>query len=150
MRSAYPVIDPIQQEATARNVKVTILVDFVHVLEYLWSACWFAGASSRKVTQPPRPGCTRKRAVLEGNASTVAAAIRCKAIRLGLDADKHANADRAADYLHNKAPYLDYPTALKQGWPIATGVIKGACRHSVKDQMDITGARWGSKAPRPS
>lgn len=31
----------------------------------------------------------------------------------------------------------------KQGWPIATGVIEGACRHLVKDRMDITGARWG-------
>jgi hypothetical protein len=29
------------------------------------------------------------------------------------------------------------------GWPIATGVIEGACRHLVKDRMDITGARWG-------
>jgi hypothetical protein len=39
--------------------------------------------------------------------------------------------------------YLDYPTALKQGWPIATGIIEGACRHLVKDRMDLTGARWG-------
>ena len=43
----------------------------------------------------------------------------------------------------NKAPHLDYPTALQRGWPIATGVIEGACRHLVKDRMDITGARWG-------
>ena len=26
--------------------------------------------------------------------------------------------------------------------PIATGVIEGACRHLIKDRMDITGARW--------
>jgi hypothetical protein len=38
-------------------------------------------------------------------------------------------------YLHHL--YLD------QGLPIATGVIEGACRHLVKDRMDITGARWG-------
>jgi hypothetical protein len=30
-----------------------------------------------------------------------------------------------------------------KGWPIATGIIEGACRHIVKDRMDITGARWG-------
>ena len=34
------------------------------------------------------------------------------------------------------------PTALERGWPIATGVMEGACRHLVKDRMDITGARW--------
>lgn len=38
--------------------------------------------------------------------------------------------------------YLDYATTLKKGWPIATSVIEGACRHLVKDRMDITGARW--------
>ncbi len=49
----------------------------------------------------------------------------------------------AASYLLNKKPYLDYPTALARGWPIATGAIEGACRHLVKDRMDRTGARWG-------
>jgi hypothetical protein len=24
---------------------------------------------------------------------------------------------------------MDYPRALANGWPIATGVIEGACRH---------------------
>ena len=40
-------------------------------------------------------------------------------------------------------PYLDYPRALAAGWPIATGVIEGACRHLVQDRMGVTGARWG-------
>ena len=46
-------------------------------------------------------------------------------------------------YLQAKQPYLDYPRALANGWPIATGVIEGACRHLVQDRMAITGARWG-------
>jgi hypothetical protein len=32
---------------------------------------------------------------------------------------------------------------LTHGWPIATGIVEGACRHLIKDRMDITGARWG-------
>ncbi|MDA8398852.1 MAG: ISKra4 family transposase, partial [Actinomycetota bacterium] len=35
-----------------------------------------------------------------------------------------------------------HPTALKEGRPIATGVIEGACRHLVK-RGDQTGSRWG-------
>ena len=35
------------------------------------------------------------------------------------------------------------PAAGAQGLPIATGAIEGACRHLIKDRMDITGARWG-------
>jgi hypothetical protein len=46
-------------------------------------------------------------------------------------------------YLDAKQPYLNYPRALAEGWPIATGVIEGACRHLVQDRMGITGARWG-------
>ena len=60
-----------------------------------------------------------------------------------LDPDKRRNADRCATYLLNNKRWLDYPTALANGWPIATGVIEGACRYLVKDRMDITGARWG-------
>jgi hypothetical protein len=81
-------------------------------------------------------------AILGGRSGIVAAALRRKATRHGLDGDKRARADRAADYLLNKRPHLDYPTALQNGWPIATGIIEGACRHLIKDRMDITGARW--------
>jgi hypothetical protein len=41
-------------EAQARGVDVAIVVDFVHVLEYLW---WPLGAASPRATLPPRPGC---------------------------------------------------------------------------------------------
>ena len=60
-----------------------------------------------------------------------------------LPAAERAGADEAARYLGNKQGYLGYATALAKGWPIATGIIEGACRHIVKDRMDITGARWG-------
>ena len=134
-------IDRIKTEARKRKVKVPIVVDFIHVLEYLWSGCWCFfeegdPAAERWVHE-------KARAVLEGKAGIVAAAIRRKATRLALEPNKRQAADRCADYLLAKRPYLDYPTALQNGWPIATGVIEGACRHLVKDRMDITGARWG-------
>jgi hypothetical protein len=134
-------IDRIKKEAKARKVKVTIRIDLVHVLEYLWGAAW----CFFKEGDPAAEAWVHEKAlaVLEGKAGIVAAAIRRKSTRLGLEPEKRAKADRAADYLHNKRPYLDYPTSLKKGWPIATGVIEGACRHLVKDRMDITGARWG-------
>ena len=122
-------------------MKVTIVVDLIHVLEYVWDSAWCFfkegdPAAERWVHE-------KTLAILEGKAGIVAAAIRRKATKLGLSEENRAKADRTADYLLNKAPYLDYPTALQSGWPIATGVIEGACRHLVKDRMDITGARWG-------
>ena len=134
-------IDQINKEARKRKVKVTIVVDFVHVMEYLWSAAWsFFSEGDRAAERWMRE---KALAVLEGDASTVAASIRRKATTLRLDAKQRKGADRCADYLLAKRRYLDYPTALANGWPIATGVIEGACRHLVKDRMDITGARWG-------
>ena len=81
--------------------------------------------------------------ILEGKAAQVAAGIRRRATTFGYSPAEREGADACAGYLTAKKPYLDYATALAKGWPIATGVIEGACRHLVKDRMDITGARWG-------
>jgi hypothetical protein len=134
-------LDRIQAEAQARGVTVSIVLDFIHVLEYLWRAAW----SFYDEGDPDAQAWVHEKAVavLRGEAATVAASIRRKATCLGLDASARGNADTCADYLLRKRRYLDYPTALAKGWPIATGVIEGACRHLVKDRMDITGARWG-------
>ena len=80
---------------------------------------------------------------MHGKSAQVAAGIRRRATTYGYSAAERAGADEAARYLDNKKDYLDYATALAKGWPIATGIIEGACRHIVKDRMDITGARWG-------
>jgi len=47
-----------------------------------------------------------------------------------------------AAYLARNAPYMDYAAYLARGWPIATGVIVGACRHLVKDRCELSGLRW--------
>lgn len=68
--------------------------------------------------------------------------ITCKGTALRLDPSRRKKADDCARYLKNMRRYLDYPRALAQGWPIATGVIEGACRHLVRDRFDITAGRW--------
>jgi hypothetical protein len=134
-------IDRIKAEAGTRQVDVTIVVDFVHVLEYVWKAAWcFFDEGDPDAERWVRD---RARAILKGQAAGVAASLRRKAARERLVGTAQATIDECAGYLVNKRPYLDYPTALECGWPIATGVIEGACRHLVKDRMDITGARWG-------
>ena len=134
-------IQRLKAGAKARKVKIRIVVDFVHVLEYLWNATWcFHAARDPAAEQWVHRQAT---AVLNGHARRVAGQIRRKATNARLGPANRKIAAQAATYLTRKAPYLDYPTALKQGWPIATGIIEGACRHIVKDRMDITGARWG-------
>jgi len=134
-------IDAMTAETASRSVTVTIVIDFVHVLEYLWKAAW-------SFFEPGDPGAEawvadRAAQILQGSARQVAAGIRRRATTYGYQGTERDGADTCAGYLTAKAPYLDYATALAKGWPIATGVIEGACRHLVADRMAITGARWG-------
>jgi hypothetical protein len=134
-------IQRLKAGAKARKVKITIVVDFVHVLEYLWNATWcFHAARDPAAEKWVHRQAT---AVLNGHARRVAGIIRRKATNARLGPVNRKIAEEAASYLTRKADYLDYPTALSHGWPIATGIIEGACRHIVKDRMDLTGARWG-------
>ena len=130
----------VHAKARARGVNLTIVVDFVHLLQYLWRAAWcfFAEATRR-----PDVGAHPRAADPAGHSSDVAGAIRRKATWAGRADAQRRNADACASYPTNKRPYLDHPTALAQGWPIATGTIEGAYRHLIKDRMDHTGARWG-------
>ena len=83
--------------------------------------------------------------ILHGRAADVIARIaRLTEERPPRPGSEHAKIIRKTlSYLQNKQAFMDYPRALANGWPIATGVIEGACRHLVADRMGITGARWG-------
>lgn len=133
-------IDRIKAEASKRDVKVSIVIDLIHVLEYIWASAWSFFTEGDAAAE----AWVREKtlAVLDGNARQVAAGIRRRASTAHLSKAKRRTADACADYLTNKAAHLDYPTALAAGWPIATGIIEGACRHIVADRMAITGARW--------
>lgn len=131
----------IRAEATRRQVPVTIVCDLIHVLEYLWRAAWCFFAEGDPAVEDWVAGHARR--ILHGQAGTVAAAIRRKATARHLGSVERRNVDVAAGYLMKLRPYLRYDQALAAGWPIATGIIEGACRHIVKDRMDLTGARWG-------
>ncbi len=135
-------IDRIHAEAKTREVTVTIVIDYVHVLEYLWKAAW----SFHLEGDPAAETWVRRHAqtILAGGATRVAGALRRAATTAGLQPSSRKNADTCANYLTSKADYLNYTQALQQGWPIATGIIEGACRHLVADRMDLTGARWGA------
>jgi hypothetical protein len=134
-------IGAVTAEAASRSVTVTIVIDFIHVLEYCWKAAWSFFDKGEPAAEEWVADQARK--ILHGKACQVAAGIRRRATAYGYCGPGRAGADECARYLENKKDYLGYPTALRQGWPIATGIIEGACRHIVKDRMDITGARWG-------
>jgi hypothetical protein len=129
-------------EAASRGITITILIDFIHVTEYIWKLAW---CFHRYPDPAAETWVTAQcQAILEGRAADVITLITGLAAkdppRPGSEHDKIIT--KTLTYLTAKQPYLDYPAALDNGWPIATGVIEGACRHLVHDRMGITGARW--------
>ena len=127
--------------ARRHKVDVTLVLDIVHVIEYLWKAAWSLHPEGDKAAQEWVS--ERLLKVLQGKASAVAGGMRRSATLRGLDDDQRKPIDKAAGYLTKYPEMVRYNRFLADGLPIATGVIEGACRHLVKDRMDITGARWG-------
>lgn len=130
----------IEAIAKQQAVAVTIVLDFIHVLEYIWKAafCFFPSGSEAAEAWVQE----RALRILQGKASDVAAGIRRSATLQNLSPTARENADKCADYLLKYRQYLRYDDYLDKGYPIASGVIEGTCRHLVNDRMDLTGARW--------
>ena len=135
-------ITAIGDHARTRGLKVPVLIDFIHVAGYLGKA------AAALHPGDPQAACEwadgQKLRVLHGRARAVAATLasvaaraRAKNSRLDL-----ADVDKAVTYLANNHMHMRYDKALANGWPIATGMIEGACRFVIEDRFGITGARW--------
>lgn len=134
-------MDMVKRLVRRHGVDVIIVLDLVHVLEYLWDAAHgFFKVGSEAAEEWVYDKAFE---LLRGNAGQVAGGMRRKATKLGLASQKRKNVDKCADYLLKYKACLRYDEYLAAGLPIATGVIEGACRYLVKDRMDLTGARWG-------
>jgi len=130
-------------ERAARKVgaEITIVLDIVHALEYLWRAAY---AFHKDGTPEAESWVEHQLVKLLGGASggVIAKSLRLMAKSHGLDATAARPVEKAASYLVKHTRLLHYDRALTDGLPIATGVIEGACRYLVQDRMGRTGARW--------
>ena len=126
--------------ARKKGIDLTILLDIIHVIEYLW----VAGRVFYPEACLDLERWVQKRLleILRGKAGLVAGGMRRSATRRQFSQEERKPVDICTRYLLNNKAYLQYNQALSHGVPIATGIIEGACRHLVKDRMDVTGARW--------
>ena len=133
----------IRRQIKKYAVSIVIILDIIHVIEYLWKA---ARVFHEEASQESEKWVTQRLLeILRGKSGFVAGGMRRSATLLKIKKTERAPIDGCANYLLKNSEYLRYNEYLKQGLPIATGVIEGACRHLIKDRMDITGARWSLK-----
>ncbi len=134
-------LELIRTEAARRKVAIHILVDVIHVIEYVWRAAWCLFQDGDPAAEPWVAAYAVR--ILAGEADAVITALGQQASDAERTSQQRGGVDACIGYLQAKREFLGYDTALARGWPIATGVIEGACRHLIGDRLDITGARWG-------
>lgn len=117
-----------------------LILDFVHANEYLWAVA----NSLLGETSEQRLEWVSKRTlqILSGQTTQVIVELRALAKLKNTKAIQRKQLMKTANYFERNLPYMDYQTYLANGYPIASGVIEGACRHFVKDRFELAGMRW--------
>jgi hypothetical protein len=116
------------------------ILDVLHVTPRLWQAAKLLYGDKGKEVVP----CVRQRLtqVLEGKVAQVIRSWRRQGAARGLRGVKKKTLARLCGYLHKNRARMRYDVYLREGYPIASGVIEGACRHLIKDRMERAGMHW--------
>lgn len=115
------------------------ILDVLHAASYVWRAAKVFHAHFEY-----REAFTRDRLlrILQGNVRGVITGLRKMATSRGLAGQARNEIRTICGYFEANAHRMRYDEYLAAGYPIATGVIEGACRHLVKDRMERSGMRW--------
>lgn len=121
------------------------ILDIVHVSSYVWQASDLLCSS-----QAEREEFTRCRllTILRGGVRSVIRSLRHMGTSRRIRGEALRKLTTIAKYFEGHAPRMQYDKYLRAGYPIATGVIEGACRHLVKDRMERSGMRWTLKGAK--
>jgi hypothetical protein len=115
------------------------ILDIVHVASYVWKA-----AKALCSTAADQQAFARERLlrVLRGEVVGVITGLRRMATLRELPSDKSEEIEKVCGYFTAHQHRMKYDEYLAAGYPIATGVIEGACRHLVKDRLERSGMKW--------
>jgi hypothetical protein len=116
------------------------VLDIIHAVEYLWAA---ANALLGE-TSPDRTPWVKEQLLhlLSGRTATVIQTLENRVQDPALSDSQRRALNTTIGYYQRNLPYMRYDLYLAQGWPIATGVVEGACGHLVKDRMEQSAMRW--------
>ena len=122
------------------HIPMVDVLDLLHVTPRLWNAAaqFYARGSAAAETFVRE----RLLRILRGEVSAVVRGLRCMSTRHDLGGKKQADVKKICGYFENNGHRMRYDEYLKHGYPIASGVIEGACRHVVKDRLERTGMSW--------
>jgi hypothetical protein len=132
----------VAQRETAGESPVVDILDIIHVSGYVWKV-----AKAFYTHKEHQEAFVQDRLlrILRGEVSGVIRGIRRMASDRGLKGPTLKDVRTSCNYFENNAERMHYHEYLRAGYPIASGVIEGACRHVIKDRMEHGGMRWTLK-----
>ena len=132
--------EALQTRLSERFQTFTQILDFIHANEYLWDV---ANALLGETNEQRIPWMIEHTTqLLSGRAAQLVEEFKERAQVHKTTAAQRKQLLKTAGYFERNLPFMDYHLYLAKGWPIASGVIEGACRHFVKDRCELSGMRW--------
>jgi hypothetical protein len=133
------LLEALQARGWEDRLEVRIL-DIIHTSEYLWDV----GTALYGEKGDPRVAWVEAKlyALLDSKVGYVIGGLKQRRTKNELKAHQQAALDKTITYFENHRHMMDYATYLKNGYPIATGVVEGTCGSLVKDRMEHSGMRW--------
>lgn len=132
-------------QASVPDDRIVDILDLIHVAGYVWTAgkafYSYQGDQEAFVMETLLK-------ILDGQVDSVIRSLRCLATRRGLKGTKQSDVERVCGYFSAHRHRMKYNEYLARGYPVATGVIEGACRHLVKDRMERSGMKWTCEGAR--
>ncbi len=121
-------------------IPVVCILDLFHVLERLWAAahCFHPEGSAEAQTFVS----DRLERILNGEVGRVIGGLKQMGTKLQLRGSRAKQLSAVIGYLQRNRRFMHYDQYLANGYPIGSGVAEGACRHLVKDRMELTGMHW--------
>ena len=118
----------------------TRILDFFHANEYLWdtATALFGETNPERLSWMQ----THTLQLLASHTETLIAELRQRTLDSVTTPAQRRQLEKTANYFTRNLPFMDYAAYLDKGWPIASGVIEGACRHFVKDRCELSGMSW--------
>ena len=134
------LVDVVEKLRDSGEVQLLVdILDIIHVSGYLWKAA--KAFYNHKEFQEAFVE-ERMLRILHGEVSGVLTGMRRMASQRNLKGEALKAVTTASNYFEKNAERMRYDEYLKAGYPIASGVIEGACRHVIKDRMEHGGMRW--------
>ncbi len=122
-----------------KGYKTIEILDLLHATGYLWKAAEQFHNLAEKKNYFVRFYTT---ILLKGHIDKVISSLEMLADEQNLTTNSRKEVEKVCTYFRNNRKRMHYDQYLKAGYPIASGVIEGACRYVVKDRMERSGMRW--------